>query len=309
MNIQAAIVGLLLVMLTVSCQNESVTATEQGYSAMSMAETETRVITSSVNGRTYEISVAFPRSYDEADSPYPVLFVLDANHHFGTLVETVRSLAVGSLPEPIVVGVGYPVGRYINSYGTRAIDLTPTSDQEVIATYNEERLEKEALDKELPKIPAMEGSGGGPDFLRFMLEELIPLIEAEYKASPEGRGLVGWSFSGLFALYALFETEGVFDRFIIVSPSLEWDDRMIFDMEKEYAETHTSLSARVFLTVGALEVDWSISDHHEFSETLKTREYEGLSQRLYVADGESHMSVLPATISKGLRFIYGGKEQ
>jgi len=309
MNIRAAIVSLMLGTLTVSCQNVLVPASDPGYPAMSIAETETRLITSSVNGRTYEISIAFPGNYNEADSPYPILFVLDANHHFGTFVETARSLAAGSFSEPIIVGVGYPVGRYINSFGTRAVDLTPSSDQEAIAAYNKDNLEMEALDKQLTKFPAMEGSGGGPDFLSFMLEELIPLIEAEYKASPNGRGLVGWSFSGLFALYAMFETEGVFERFIIVSPFLKWDEHMIFDMEKEYAETHTLLSARIFLTVGALEGDESIADHHKFYEALRAREYDGLSQRLFVADEETHMSVVPATIGKGLRFIYGGEKR
>lgn len=298
MNVQAAIVGLLLGVLTASCQDESVGIAERGYPAKSVPETELRFITSSVNDRTYEISVAFPRGYDEADSPYPVLYVLDANLHFGTVVETVRSSELRGDPEPLVIGVGYPVGRYRNSYGIRAVDLIPTSDQDYIERSN----------KEHPERLAMEGSGGGPDFLRFILEELIPLIEAEYRASPKGRGLFGWSYGGLFAAYALFEAKEAFDRFILVSPSLWWDDLVIFEMEREYAETHAFLAARIYLTVGALESDHMISELHEFSEALRAREYEGLSQRLYVAEGEDHFSVIPATIDRGLRYIYGGEE-
>jgi pimeloyl-ACP methyl ester carboxylesterase len=50
-------------------------------------------------------------------------------------------------------------------------------------------------------------TGGGGKFLSFLKQELIPLIDQTYRADPNGRVLVGHSYGGLFALYALFERD------------------------------------------------------------------------------------------------------
>lgn len=302
-----ALLASLLAALTLSCQGD-VTDSDVAPNPLSvLAETESRVITSSITGRTYEISVAFPRGYKEADMLYPALYALDANGLFGTVVETVRAFAMVGNPELLVIGIGYPVGRGWNAIGPRAIDLTPTPDQEAI----------ERFDQGDPEFPAMEGSGGAPGFLRFVLEELIPLIETEYKASPDRRGLYGHSIGGLFSAYALFHGEGAFNRFIVGSPSLWWDDRVTFEFEEEYAEGHDSLEARVFFSVGGLEEPEGdqeaaqyamVSNVRELSQVLRARQYAGLSQQFHVFEDEGHVSVIPATISRGLRFVYGPQE-
>ncbi len=302
-----ALVASLLAALTLSCQGDATDSEVAPNPARALAETESRVITSFITGRTYEISVAFPRGYKKADMLYPALYAVDANFEFGMIVETARVLAWEGNPELLVVGIGYPVGRGWNALGPRAVDLTPTPDQEAI----------ERLHEKYPEFPVLEGSGGAPGFLRFVLEELIPLIETEYKASPDGRGLYGHSFGGLFSAYALFHGEGAFDRFIVGSPSLWWDNRVTFQFEEEYAEAHDSLEARVFFSVGVLEEPEGdqklaefamVSNVREFSQVLRARQYEGLSQQFHVFEDETHLSVIPATISRGLRFVYGPQE-
>lgn len=312
-----ALVASLLTALTLSCQGDATDSEVAPNPAKALAETESRVITSAITGRTYEISVAFPRGYKKSDMLYPALYAVDANSQFGMIVETARLLAWEGNPELLVVGIGYPVGRGWNAVGPRAVDLTPTPDQEAI----------ERIHEKYPEFPALEGSGGAPGFLRFILEELIPLIETEYKASPDGRGLYGHSFGGLFSAYALFHGEGAFDRFIVGSPSLGWDNRVTFQFEEEYAEDHDSLEARVFISVGGLEEPFfpvggleereedpqaaqyaAVSNVREFSQVLRGRQYEGLSQQFHVFEDETHLSVIPATISRGLRFVYGPQE-
>jgi predicted alpha/beta superfamily hydrolase len=57
----------------------------------------------------------------------------------------------------------------------------------------------------LDRLPGdAKGSGEGPKFLAFLKSELIPLIEANYRADPARRILGGHSFGGLFTLYAMF---------------------------------------------------------------------------------------------------------
>jgi hypothetical protein len=42
----------------------------------------------------------------------------------------------------------------------------------------------------------------------------------------------------------------------------------------------------------------------EFTERLKSRSYTGLEFQVHYFDDETHVSGVPATISRGLRFIY-----
>ncbi len=273
-----------------------------GDPAPALADSESRVITSIATGRNYQITVALPRGYADSDERYPVLYAVDANGQFGTVVETARLMRHEELlPELIIVGVGYPVGRMWNAQAPRTVDLTPTRDPAWA--------EVEAL-----QYPP-EGSGGAPGFLRFFLEELIPLVDSEYRAKPTDRALYGHSFGGLFALYSLLNGQGAFQRFIVGSPSLWWDDRVSFEMESTYRDGHDSLPARVFLSVGLLEEAEGderaepyamVSNLQEFVSVLDERAYGGLELETVFFPDETHNSVIAPTVSRGLRSIYRG---
>jgi predicted alpha/beta superfamily hydrolase len=183
-----------------------------------LAGTSSRRIKSSKTDREYQVSVALPRGYEASTASYPVLFALDANGELGTVVETARLLQLeGLIPELVVVGIGYPVGHYFDAIGKRVLDLTVSEDPEFQAT----------LIKTLPAFPEPDGTGGAALFLQFLTEELIPLMEKEYRVDPSNRALLGHSFGGLFAFYALLHGEGGFHRFLVSSPALWWDDRVV----------------------------------------------------------------------------------
>jgi predicted alpha/beta superfamily hydrolase len=263
---------------------------------------ESRLVTSAVTGRTYQISVALPRGYDTSDETYPVLYAVDANGEFGTVVEAARLLRFEeSIPELLIVGIGYPVGRFFDAAAPRAVDLTPTEDRDW------ERQQAE----DFPEWPAPEGSGGAPAFLEFLRQELIPSIDAEFRTKAGDRALFGHSFGGLFAVHALLNGEETFQRFIAGSPSLWWDGGVTFRHEEEYAATHRALRGRVFFSIGELEeqnpeIYWGhmVTDLQRFVEAVEARQYEGLEYESHLFEDETHTSVIPATISRGLRYIY-----
>jgi predicted alpha/beta superfamily hydrolase len=274
--------------------------------APALADSESRVVTSAVTGREYQVTVALPRGYEDSGERYPVLYAVDANGQFGTVVEAARLMRFEeAVPEMIVVGVGYPVGRMWNAQGPRAVDLTPTSDPGWVR--------ERPLD--YPQFPAPEGSGGAPGFLRFLLEELIPLVDSEYRADPTDRGLYGHSFGGLFGTYALLSSGGAFHRFIIASPSLWWDDQVLFDLEEDYHDNHDALPARVFFSVGLLEEPEGneegaafrmVSNLRDFISVLERRHYLDLEiEGMFYAD-ETHNSVIAPSVTRGLRWIYRG---
>ena len=74
-------------------------------------------------------------------------------------------------------------------------------------------------------------TGGAGDCLRLLVEEIIPRAEKELVGPPAWRGIAGYSLAGLFALYAIYQTD-VFSRVGCISGSL-W-----FPGFKEYVLSH-----------------------------------------------------------------------
>ena len=74
-------------------------------------------------------------------------------------------------------------------------------------------------------------TGGADDYLRLLVEEIIPRAEKELVGPPAWRGIAGYSLAGLFALYTIYQTD-VFSRVGCMSGSL-W-----FPGFKEYIFSH-----------------------------------------------------------------------
>jgi predicted alpha/beta superfamily hydrolase len=269
-----------------------------------LTDTRSWVMTSSASHRTYQISVALPDGYDGHHPAYPVLYAADANTEFGALVETARLLAFEhDIPGLVIVGIGYPnAGQgFKASWNPRTLDLTPTPDPPWL---KEDAKESRALG-----VPPAEATGGAPEFLAFLRNELVPSIERSYAVSPQDRAWFGHSFGGLFGAYALLHNDGLFGRFVIGSPSLWWNDRVLFSMEESFAASGKALPVRAFFSVGLLEEQMDpryqmVTNLRAFVQRLEQRRYRGLALQAHYFDEETHASVVPATISRGLRFVY-----
>ena len=74
-------------------------------------------------------------------------------------------------------------------------------------------------------------TGGADDYLRLLIEEIIPTTEKEIAGATCWRGIAGYSRAGLFALYAIYQTD-LFFRVGSMSGSL-W-----FPGMKEYIFSH-----------------------------------------------------------------------
>ena len=130
--------------------------------------------------------------------------------------------------------------------------------------------------------------------------------------------MIGWSLGGLFALNALFHRPEIFSRYLIVGPSLWWENRLPFAWEKAWAAAHDDLPARVFLAVGSEEeapgggwlsegfsdeiIAWfrQVTNFRAFTRALRARKYPGLRLDSVVFPGEYHMTVYPAAVARGL---------
>lgn len=74
-------------------------------------------------------------------------------------------------------------------------------------------------------------SGGADEYLCLLVEEILPRAEKGLIGTPAWRGIVGYSLGGLFALYAIYQTD-IFSRVGSISGSL-W-----FSGWKDYVLTH-----------------------------------------------------------------------
>jgi len=276
---------------------------DAGAPLATVPRSEVHTLSSEVRGRDYRISVAFPMSYGETDADYPVLYTLDADLGYALGPTILGTLALGGeVEEAIIVGIGYGDVSVEDWQWLRGIDLTPTQD----ATY-EEQIRQMAPDAQ--EVLA----GRANEFLRFLTEEVRPFVESRYRVAEEGNGLFGDSLGGLFALYTLFHAPESFDRYIVGSPSIWWDDRVTMQYEEDYAAGHSDLAAEVFMSVGLLEEDPKVpasaaaamvSNVRELADRLNGRGYPNLTLTTHFFEGETHLSVVPVNLGWGLRTLY-----
>ncbi|KFN02796.1 alpha/beta hydrolase [Bacillus clarus] len=257
------------------------------------SNTEQWKIYSTVENREYQIHISKPKQ-PAPDSGYPVIYVLDGNAFFQTFheaikIQSVRAEKTGVSPA-IVVGIGYPIkGAF--SGAERCYDFTPS--------ILSENAPLKPDGKPWPK------SGGAHNFLKFIEEELKPQIENSFEIDRGKQTIFGHSLGGLFALHVLFTNINAFQNYFISSPSIWWNNQSVLEKEGTFIKelNKENAEARVFLTVGGLEREHMVVDANALSERFLQLQHDKFRFKFYEAEGENHASVVPTSLSKGLRFI------
>jgi predicted alpha/beta superfamily hydrolase len=180
------------------------------------------------------------------------------------------------VPEFIMVGLSYPAGK---NYGTeRRLDYTIT--------------------------PMDDKSGGAGKFLAFIQQEVVPLIELRYRGDKADRILGGVSLGGLFTLNAAYSQPDFFSGYIAISPGVEWDKQALAKVDDVYAQTHKSLSARVFISYGTEEYAPFRDPIKQFQEKMANRRYQGLDLMNHSMEGLDHVSVKGDGYVRGLMWVW-----
>ncbi|MBT4497527.1 MAG: alpha/beta hydrolase [Gemmatimonadetes bacterium] len=247
----------------------------------SIFNTEIRFLYSAEVGRMFKLFINLPRDYQvETDRQYPSLYMVDPAAHFGMMTDIQRLLEDGKDIEPILtVGVGYETIVIDSLIKYRTIDLTPTETED--------------------------GTGGAESFLRFFETELIPFIEAEYRVDPSSKGIWGGSYGGLFGTYALLTKPDLFDRYMLNSPVPGYGDGVMFRLVEALGRRRDSLDAKVYFAVGGEEnPDWIIAPTQKLAGQLTATGIDGLEVEVDVVAGETHASIGPIGITRGLMRMY-----
>lgn len=259
-------------------------------SPVTLNRTEVHKLISKTNGVTYPIFISLPGSYYNTDKTYPVVYMLDAYSSFGIVTQMAKLMAFNKeLPELIIIGISSEGGSKEFIYN-RARDFTPT------------HIPAEKLpDGAKLMIPI---SGGAEKFLEFIKNELIPFVESNYRIEQNERTLIGHSLGGLFASYVLFNQTDLFNRYVMVSPALTWDDNLILKQEEKFFTVNKILPVKIYTAVGSLEHEELLETWKKFTSTLESRKYEGLEMRTEIAEGETHYTIIPYLVTHGLKFVF-----
>ncbi len=255
----------------------------------SIVGTEEFTLYSENVGANYLVQVAKPLllAPPTPEQKFPVIYVTDGITNFASFASPARALPLeGSTVPAYVVAVGYP-------------NDVPVMQQAALRM-------RDLLHEPVENIPFADQSGGAAAFERFLVEELRPEIENRYPIDSTKSTLAGHSLGGLFAATVMRNNPDAFSTYMIGSPSLQFDSELIDEIENMSAQGQ--VSQRVFLSVGTLE------GGDELASRAFVAAVDNLEQALTVDgstavihrmtfENETHMSVVGAWISHGLRFV------
>jgi uncharacterized protein len=231
---------------------------DDNQASLVVADTQSIALASVANGHDYLLWVALPSSYDESDQSYPVLYLLDPAISFLSVVEFVRWLSVvGQLPEIIVVGIGYPTDDFA--------ELTDLRDRDYSRSQEE--------------------------FLEFISEDLIPLIDSTFRTDTTDRAIVGFSSGGDFVYHSLVNRPELFNRYLAIDSSAEDLWPILARDDDAFRESLAGLDIKLFNAQGGTETLSTVIQSKEYDELEVT----GLSLGNAIHSATLHLS-LPAGI-------------
>lgn len=266
-----------------------------------LKDTEVRKLHADSLNRDYQIFVSLPASYaSRPDHRFPVIFVADADYAFPLVRSITRRVGDQGrgLEEAVIVGLSYADGD--TPEFSRRRDYTPTPNGP-----------KSSTTSDMPGRKPVHGEAEG--YRRFIADQVFPLVARTYRVDMNRKIFAGHSYGSLLGVHMLLTEPTMFQRYILSSPSLWYDHRVMFVREQAYARGHKDLPAKVFLTIGGFETvkpgsndprynkdDDMVADTLAFERVLKSRNYPGLEVQAMVIPDEDHLTVNPVSYTRGL---------
>ncbi|MGD1847127.1 MAG: alpha/beta hydrolase-fold protein [Salibacteraceae bacterium] len=224
---------------------------------------------------------------------YPVIFLLDGEFHFESVVGIMRSNAISRLiPEMIIVAIPN-TDRYRDLSTSHFGDDSNTS-------------------------------GGADNFTKFIESELIPYIDNNYPTISH-RTLIGHSLGGLVVANAFVKYPHLFNNYLAIDPSLGWDNQKLLNEGRQQIKNGNYKSKAIYVAIAntinngqvadmsfekALQDTTTATLHlrsiHEFAELTKNNE-QLVSEWKYYPD-ETHKTVPIVAEHHALKFLFSWYE-
>ena len=233
------------------------------------------------------LNIYLPSDYDAKDTvTYPVIYLLDGSAdedfiHVVGLVQFNSFEWVNRVPKSIVVGIANT---------DRKRDFTfPTT------------IEKDKMRNKT--------SGKSANFIHFIEKELQPYIDKKYKTTAT-KTLIGESLGGLLATEILLKKPTLFNKYIIISPSLWWNDGSLLTQNSPIFNGDFEQKTEIYIGCGKegrapseiphiMEVDANL-----LAEKLQTTKSKNLKINFDYLPQENHATIGHQAIANAFRWIY-----
>jgi predicted alpha/beta superfamily hydrolase len=202
-----------------------------------------RAFPSKILGNRRDVLVYLPRGYRRfSRQHYPVLYLHDGQNVFDAATsfsgvewgvdETGERLIKGNLIEPLIIVA--------------------------IANTGEERIHEYAPTRGVIDAKAKRkkrSKGLARQYGHFLMEELKPYIDRKYRTKPDAEftGLGGSSLGGLVTLAIGILYPRAFNRLMVMSPSIWWDDFAIYRLVDSIEQKPP---LKIWLDTGTAEPGW-----------------------------------------------------
>ena len=233
------------------------------------------------------LNIYLPEGYNKQDTiKYPVIYLLDGSAdedfiHIVGLVQFNSFEWVNRVPKSIVVGIANVDRRRDFTFPT-----TIAEDKKAYPT-----------------------TGHSDKFIRFLENELQPFIEKKYKTNNSGT-IIGESLGGLLATEILFKKPTLFNKYIIVSPSLWWDNASLLQLHPAILDSTFRQQTDIYIGVGkegltptkiprVMEVDANL-----LSEKIQAPQHKNIRVYFDYLPQEDHATIMHQAVSNAFRLIY-----
>ncbi|MGV3559801.1 alpha/beta hydrolase [Larkinella arboricola] len=233
------------------------------------------------------LNIYLPDGYSQNDTVrYPVIYLLDGSAdedfiHIVGLVQFNNFSWINRVPKSIVVGIA-------------------NTDRKRDFTY------PTTLEDDRKRFPT---TGQSQKFIAFIETELQPFIEKKYRTTGS-KTIIGQSLGGLLATEILFKKPHLFNKYIIISPSLWWDNGSLLHQKPAVLQESFFQKTGVYIGVGkeglapssiphVMEVDANL-----LVEKLKTAKNKNLTIHFDYLPNEDHATITHQAVFNALRMLY-----
>lgn len=233
------------------------------------------------------LNIYLPEGYNENDATkYPVIYLLDGSAdedfiHITGLVQFNSFEWINQVPKSIVVGIATVDRRRDFTYPT-------------------------TVENDKTRFPT---TGHSDHFIAFIEKELQPFIDKKYKTN-ESKMIIGQSLGGLLETEILLKKPSLFNKYVIVSPSLWWDNGSLLNLDSEILKENFSQKTEIYIAVGkegltpteiprVMEVDANL-----LAEKVKLSKSKNLKVYFDYFPEENHGTILHPAVANSFKFFY-----
>jgi len=237
-----------------------------------------------------DLIVYLPPGYrEQPQRHFPVLYLHDGQNLFD-----------GSTS--FIPGMDWHVGHTADKF-IRTGAVQPLI---IVGIYN---LGKVRIDEYTPTKAPRLGGGRADSYAKFLMQEVMPFIQQEYRAVSDARvtGMGGSSLGGLLSLYLGLKYPQSFGRLAALSPSVWWNQRVI---HRFATAAPVEPRPRIWLDIGTNEGPRIVHDVEEFRDVLLQKGWQlGKNLHYQRVEGAGHNEAAWARrVGPFLQFLYPAAE-